>query len=226
MSVFAPIIVAEINGSNLSGIEDFLQARAWDILLGNNDDIAPKGTILTDGVVLNLMGNDKIHGLGGNDDLYSGGGNDKLFGDSGNDRLNGGNGRDVIKGGSGNDQLIGGGGNDRLIGDTGSDNLKGGAGNDVLNGGKGKDILIGGNGADKFIFKNKYGLDKIKDFNATNNSEDIDLGAVTRIKNFSDLKNNHMVKDGANVVIDDHNGTKIVLIGVDLGDLGNGDFLF
>ena len=226
MSVFAPIIAADINGSNRAGIEKFLQARDWDVLLGNNDDIAPKGTILTDGVKFNMKGNDIIRGLGGNDNLYSGDGRDKLFGDDGNDRLNGGKGNDTVNGGTGSDTLFGGGGNDKLLGGVGRDTLKGDAGNDVLDGGKGNDVLVGGSGLDRFVFKNNGGRDKIKDFNANNNKEDIDLGAVTEIAGFNDLKNNHMNQVGNNVLINDGAGTKIELIGVDIADLGKGDFLF
>ncbi|MCF6233601.1 MAG: hypothetical protein L3J36_10980 [Rhodobacteraceae bacterium] len=208
MSVFAPIIVADNNGSNPSGIEEFLQARDWDILLSNNDDIAPKGTMLTDGVEFNMKGNDIIRGLGGNDDLYSGNGRDKLFGGNGNDRLDGGKGKDMLNGGAGKDVL------------------DGGAGKDVLDGGAGKDVLTGGGGADRFVFKDNGGRDRVQDFNATNNKEDIDLKAVSEIAGFKDLKNNHMNQVGNNVEIDDGAGTQIVLIGVDIGDLGKGDFLF
>ena len=113
-----------------------------------------------------------------------------------------------------------------MSGGTGRDTVRGGAGNDTLSGGGAKDILIGGKGNDRFVFANNSGLDKVRDFNALNNKEDIDLSAVTRIKGFKDLKNNHMSQVGDNVVIDDNANTKIVLIDTLLSDLGAKDFIF
>lgn len=217
MSEFAPVIYADDVGSNPMAIEEFLLARDWDIALGDADDVAPQGTLIGDGAAFNLRGNDILSGGGGNDDLFAGDGRDRMFGGTGNDRLDG---------GIGNDRLFGGAGFDRLIGSFGRDKLLGQAGNDTLDGGRGDDRLTGGAGNDKFVFRNKYGNDTITDFDATNNREDIDLSAVTRIKTFRDLVNNHIEQVGADVVIDDHAGTTITLLNVDIGDLGKGDFLF
>lgn len=226
MSEFSPIIRADETGTQPLAIETFLLNKDWDVTLGNEDDVAPKGTAIGDGADFNLRGNDIIHGRGGNDNLYSGDGADKLFGDLGRDRLDGGLGNDSIFGGAGNDWLQGGGGRDKLLGGGGKDKLLGGSQNDRLDGGIGNDVLTGGGGADKFIFRNKYGNDTITDFNATNNREDIDLSAVSRIKTYLDLVNNHMEQVGKDVVIDDHAGTTITLLNVDIDDLGKGDFLF
>ena len=65
----------------------------------------------------------------------------------------------------------------------------------------------------------------IKDFDALSDYEDIDLSGVTEITSFNDLVNNHMTQDGANVIIDYGSGT-ITLEGVNIADLGTGDFLF
>ncbi|PCH67723.1 MAG: hypothetical protein COC12_11085 [Rhodobacteraceae bacterium] len=64
------------------------------------------------------------------------------------------------------------------------------------------------------------------DFDATNNKEDIDLRQLSTINSYQSLKNNFMDADGLDVVIDDGAGVVIRLVGVDLADLGKGDFLF
>jgi len=226
MAVFGPIIANDEHGFDTLGIENFLLSKQWDIVLGNGDDIAPKGISVGDGATFNLLGDDTVHGMGGNDNLYTGDGDDSLYGDSGNDRLDGGIGADLVNGGSGRDRLYGSAGNDELVGGAGRDILRGGTGKDELNGGKGNDVLIGGGGADLFVFRSNAGHDTINDFNALSNKEDIDLSAVKSIKSFRDLKNNHMSQDGENVIINDGANTVIELIGIDMADLGKGDFLF
>ena len=199
MAVFSPIIHNDDIGVDLFGIENFLMSKDWDLTLGNSEDIAPFGTLVGDGVALNLSGNDIIRGMGGNDNLFTGDGKDRLFGNNGNDTLDGGNGHDGIKGGKGNDVIFGGAGND---------------------------TLTGNGGADVFIFVDGDGRDVITDFNALNKREDIDLGGVTAIKGFWDLTHNHMTQVGADVVIADGAGLRITLLGVDLGDLDQSDFIF
>lgn len=208
LAVLAPIIFADETGSDPFGIENFMLNKAWDITFGNNADVLNAKSLIGDGVKFNPKLNDIVHGMGGNDDLFTGDGNDILTGDDGHDKLDGGRGADTVSGG------------------TGRDIVRGGAGNDILSGGGAKDILIGGKGNDRFVFANNSGLDKVRDFNALNNKEDIDLSAVTRIKGFKDLKNNHMSQVGDNVVIDDNANTKIVLIDTLLSDLGAKDFIF
>lgn len=208
LAVLTPIIIADETGSNPFGIENFLLNKAWDITFGNGADVLNQATLIGDGVKFNPKMNDTVNGFGGNDNLFTGDGNDILMGGHGHDILNGGRGADMVKGG------------------TGRDTVRGGAGNDVLEGNGAKDVLIGGKGNDRFVFANNSGRDKVKDFNALNNKEDIDLSAVTRIKSFKDLKNNHMEQVGDNVVIDDNANTKIVLVDTLLSDLGAKDFLF
>lgn len=180
-------------------VEDFVMGLAWNMKLGNADDIAPEGSTVGDGVPLNFRANDVMKGFGGNDDLFSGDGRDKLFGGVGNDILNGG---------------------------LGKDKLYGGNGRDVLMGGEGNDLLVGGRGLDDFVFADNGGTDRIRGFNADHNGEDIDLSAVTEITGFRDLVRNHMEQDGAHVVIDDGAGTVIRVLDTDIDDLGKGDFLF
>ncbi|WP_424986564.1 calcium-binding protein [Microbulbifer sp. S227A] len=217
MAAFAPIRLADLSGSDPFAIETFIMSRAWDITLGDLDDVFPEGSTIGDGAPFNTVGDDVFNGGRGNDDLFTGDGNDKLSGNQGNDRLSGGEGKDNLKGGDGDDILIGGIGRDRLFGQNG---------NDQLDSGKGDDVLHGGAGDDVFVFANKYGNDSVRDFDATNDNEQIDLSAVTRIKTFNDLMNNHISQVGANVVIDDTDKTIITLENVSLADLDAADFLF
>lgn len=170
-------------------------------------------------------GDDVLFGGSGSDQMYGDFGNDTLAGDSGADMLNGGYGEDALNGGGGRDKLLGGSEKDVLSGGAGRDKLLGQGGADTLNGGAGDDVMSGNGGADDFIFKNGFGKDIIKDFNATNNAEDIDLRGVSQIKNFNDLKNNHMERDGSDVIITQGNNS-ITLEDVRMNDLGNADFLF
>ncbi|MFN6563626.1 MAG: beta strand repeat-containing protein [Nostoc sp. ChiSLP01] len=92
---------------------------------------------------------------------------------SGKNTLSGGTGNDTLNAGgsTGNNLLDGGDSNDILTASnaTGNNILKGGNGNDTLTGGKGNDSLYGGSGIDTFVFNSfNEGVDKISDFNATN----------------------------------------------------------
>jgi Ca2+-binding RTX toxin-like protein len=225
MAVFGPIIVQDVFGIDLTAIEDFLQSRAWNVTLGNANDVVNRSTIVEDGVPFNLLGNDVIRGKKGNDDLYSGDGADRLEGGLGSDILDGGAGKDKVFGGFGNDIVKGSGGADQLFGDAGKDLLLGGGGNDILTGGRGNDKHSGGKGFDTFVFADDDGADAISAFDL-DDREKIDLSAVTRITGFSDLKNNHMKQAGNQTVIDDGAGTRIVLFRIDMDDLGSGDFMF
>ncbi|MEH2001142.1 MAG: calcium-binding protein [Nostoc sp.] len=58
---------------------------------------------------------------------------------------------------------------DNILGSNGNDTLKGDFGNDILTGGKGNDTLYGESGTDTFAFNSfKEGIDRVYDFNATN----------------------------------------------------------
>lgn len=224
----------DLSGFDRTVLEDWLMSYDYTFLLGDGTDLFLEGTTSVDDVALNPRGDDVFRAGGGDDILFAGDGDDAMFGQAGNDRLTGGEGRDLLNGGGNNDvliggtdgdKLIGGNGRDFLFGEDGRDRLIGGNGNDTLLGGTGRDKLTGGTGADQFVFINKDGANIITDFNATNNREDIDLSAVTAIRNFRDLKNNHMEQDGDDVVISAR-GISILLEDVDLADLGRGDFIF
>ncbi len=219
------IILPEENGSNVLAAENYFQARSWNIKLGNQDDLAPKGIVFGDGAVFNLMGSDAIQGGRGADNLFSGDGSDRLEGGLGNDKLDGGNGRDKVFGGGQNDVLKGGRGDDYVDGGNGKDLVFGGGGNDVIVAGRGNDTLSGGAGFDTFVFADLDGVNYVSAFDL-DDRETIDLSAVSRITGFNDLVHNHMSQVGNQTVIDDGAGLRIVLLRIDMDDLGAGDFDF
>lgn len=188
-------------------------------------------------------GNDLLSGRGGEDDLRGGTGNDtvrggadddtlrgnngadRMFGGKGDDVIEGGNGGDVINGHRGDDRLLGGGGADALNGNAGNDDLRGSGGRDVLNGGRGDDVLNGGAAGDTFQFTGSFGADRIRNFR-DNNAEKIDLSGVGSIRNFNDLRNNHLSEGNGGAFIEDGNGNSILLLGFAAGRLDAGDFIF
>lgn len=125
MATFAPIIQEDLLGIDPFGIERFLMSQDWHFELSNFDDIAPRGTIVGDGIALDLRGDDIFLTRGGDDDVYGGAGDDEMRGGDGDDRLDGGVGSDL------------------LFGDDGADVLFGGAGADFLSGGGGDDVMYG-----------------------------------------------------------------------------------
>ncbi|MCB1331325.1 MAG: calcium-binding protein, partial [Maritimibacter sp.] len=177
-------------------------------LFGTDGDDVIAGSS-ADNTVYARDGDDLVHGRAGADTLYGGAGSDTLDGDSGRDRIYGEAGRDWLVGGDGRDRLFGGAGRDRLIGGDGNDRLK------------------GGTKADDFVFRDGFGTDRILDFDATDNAEDIVLRGVTSIRSYSDLVAHHLTENAeGDAVIDDGQGNTITLAGVALDDLGKGDFLF
>jgi serralysin len=167
----------------------------------------------TDTLVLSFAGT--LDGLGGND---------RMTGSAGNDRLLGSDGNDTIIGGSGNDTIAGGNGFDQLSGRAGNDWMNGGAGNDLINGGTGNDTLFGSEGSDVFVFST--GKDVVRDFDEFNAAEDIDMRQALGITSFADLRANHMVQQGANVLIADAAGSSILIQNALISDLDASNFLF
>jgi len=160
-------------------------------------------------------GADTITGNALDNKLVGGSGNDTIKGNGGADILNGEDGKDKLVAGLGIDALIGGKGNDILLGGNGNDNLKGGSGRDKLEGGGGKDILKGGIGSDKFVFKNSFGKDKVKDF-----QDDIDIlkighADVSSVDDALSFANNV----GDNVVFLFDDGAKITVLDMTMADL-------
>jgi len=177
---------------------------------------------------LTLRGNNGINGIGNalDNNLTGNSANNKLSGAGGDDRLNGGGGNDVLIGGGDDDILNGGGGNDRLFGGGGNDILFGGGGWDVLIGGNGNDRMNGGGGNDLFIFGDGNGADSINGFAAGADSDDvIDLILVTGFDSFADTQTASS-QVNADTVIDLGGGHQITLLGVNIGELHQDDFLF
>lgn len=156
-----------------------------------------------------------------------GSGNDLLRGNAKANQLRGGDGNDDLLGNNGADTIYGGRGKDELLGQNGRDDLSGGRGRDILKGGTGNDTLAGGDGIDRFVFKTGWEVDTIQDFDARGHVHDrLDLSALVSVRNWSDLKNNHLVRDGSDMLINGGHGDRIVLEDVSRSDLDAGDFIF
>ncbi|QDL91194.1 hypothetical protein FDP22_04990 [Paroceanicella profunda] len=159
-----------------------------------------------DDVVTGSSTADVMRGRGGDDMLSGGDGNDRLMGNNGDDWLYGGNGRDWLYGGAGNDLLFG------------------GAGRDVITGGAGDDRLAGGGNVDIFVFDTSdTGNDRIVDFNAA--VGDVIAYEAGQFDDFADVQA-AAVQVGDNTVINDDSGNRLVLLGVDVADLGADNFTF
>ena len=157
--------------------------------------------------------------------MYSGA--DTFIGNRYGDYIEAGRGNDLVKGNAGNDLLKGQAGRDRLEGGTGADRLFGEAGRDVLKGGAGNDRLKGGGDVDRFVFKTGWDVDIIRDFDARGGVHDrLDLSGLKSVRGWNDLRNNHLERDGSDVVIDGRNGDAVILQGVNINDLDKGDFIF
>lgn len=157
---------------------------------------------------------DKLFGTA-NADIISGlGGNDSLYGKGGTDRLEGGAGKDFLSGGAGID---------KLFGQSGSDRLFGGPGADKLEGGLGADRLTGGSGADVFVFKGRWGHDRVEDFQNGRDKIDVRGNGFT----YASIKIGaaDVDKDGHydDVLIQMH-GQSIGLVNTNATSIDRGDF--
>ena len=184
-------------------------------------------------------GFDRLHGGEGDDYLHGGDQADNLFGEAGNDTLEGGNGFDRMFGGAGNDlilstsgpdALFGESGNDTLLGGDGDNRLWGGSGFDRIDGGAGNDEMWGNFNADTFVFRDGHGVDTIRDFDALNPLERIDLSGITGLAGIADytalLSSGAVSAVAGGVLIDTGDGNSIFLSGVVIGNLDNSDFIF
>lgn len=221
----------------------------FDEVLNNFEDVIGSSGIETiigsdvSNTISGMFGDDTIEGRAGDDELFGNGGDDTISGDQGSDSINGGKGDDTVSGGlgvdtlrgdkgddtlnggKGNDALNGGKGNDVLKGGEGTDTLGGGSGADRLVGGDGNDILTGGGGEDVFVFGNDFGRDRIEDFDARSDLEQIDFSGNSEIIKFNDLIKNHAEQVGDDVVITE-GSNRLTLVDVDIADLNGLEFIF
>ena len=214
-----------------------------DLLIGQNGNDRLYGGSGNDrlygGAGLDLLvgsgGHDYLVGQDDNDRLYGGPGNDRIYGSAGadlmigqgdHDRMYGGTENDRMYGDAGLDLLVAGTGNDSLYGGTDADRLYGQDGDDSLTGGSGNDRLYGGDGNDLFIFTDNEGVDTIYDFTVGAASDDIiELISVAGITTFTDAQA-AASQSGLDTIIDLGGGDQITLIGINVGDLHEDDFLF
>ena len=124
-----------------------------------------------------------------------------------------------------NDNLISGGAErDKLAGADGDDRLFGGDGGDILRGDRGADQLTGGTGRDSFVFTKGGGADLVTDFEAGNDRLDV------RAFDFDDFDaiEGSVRQNGTDVVIelDAAAGDQVTLLGVQVSDLQEADFIF
>ncbi len=110
-----------------------------------------------------------------------------------------------------------------VTGTDGDDDLTGAAGNDYLSGGAGDDILFGGAGSDLFVFLRGAGSDAVEDFETNADRVDVsDFGYGNETEVFADA-----TQSGADVIIQlgDSGGDQVILMGINLNDLSDNDFL-
>ena len=177
-TTFQAAVVQEVTLANTAALETLLLGQNWTYTGNANNDVLLSTDTSADGVLLNLIGNDRFNGGGGDDNIFLGDGNDIGHAGTGRDQFFGGLGRDKLYGDSGNDRLFGDDGNDRLFGGVGVDRLAGGNGNDQIDGGAGNDNLAGGAGRDTFVFAPGDGNDTIQDFNIAFDTIDILPGGL------------------------------------------------
>jgi serralysin len=122
-------------------------------------------------------------------------------------------GADIVKASDGADIVSGGGGNDTLFGQAGTDTLTGGAG---------RDRLIGGADADTFVFIRGGGIDVVFDYlDGTDKLDVSDFGFSSFAANIAP----RIDTVNGKAIIDLAFGDRVVLTGVNAGDLDASDFI-
>ncbi|WP_136684007.1 calcium-binding protein [Falsirhodobacter xinxiangensis] len=191
----------------------------WQTDYTYTDSVDVAARIIDPGQVISI-GRD---GTAGNDVMAGTFMKEVIRGAAGNDKISGKGGNDTLLGGSGSDRMDGGAGHDILGGEWGNDLLMGGDGSDRMVGGFGNDIMVGGAGADRFVFHTGHGKDRITDF--TPGRDVLDFSTVTTIADFADLRANHAVQDGDDIVIR-YGAAAVRLEDVRMSALDADDFLF
>ncbi|SDE75149.1 fasciclin domain-containing protein [Ruegeria marina] len=192
-----------------------------DVLFGGADDDQ----------VFGADGDDIVNGNEGADIVGGGAGHDTVRGEAGDDNAFGGLGDDLVVGGAGNDVVTGAAGNDVLVGNEGNDTIYAGAGNDQIFAGAGDDVVFfgrgdvdsayGGTGADVFQFHAQDGFARIEDFE--NGIDRIDVSAFG-FSGFADIQDN--VFGNSDRAFVDLGGASFTLVGFDVANLGQEDFIF
>jgi len=214
-----------------SSIENATGTNVGDDLFGSSADNVLKGRGGSD-LLVGRSGNDTLDGGTSADEMIGGSGNDTyIVQNSGDivDELNdGGSGTDTVKSsisfslvqssklggvvekltltGSNNVNGTGNSSANTLTGNSGVNTLNGGGSGDTLNGGLGKDILTGGTGADKFLFKTALSasnnVDKITDFNVSDDTIQIDNAIFTTVTGTGALSAAQFVKNNTGLAGD------------------------
>jgi hypothetical protein len=134
--------------------------------------------------------------------------------------------RDGISGSPFADKLAGWAKADEIFGGAGDDEIYGGKGRDEIYGESGRDKLWGGRGDDIFFFNEGHDKDRIFDFRVEDSGFgdfiyiDRDLARNMRqLREFAD-------QQGAKVVFKFGDGDKLVVDGLDLGDINRSSFGF
>jgi len=172
--------------------------------------------------ILSQPGTDFVMGTTKNDNIKTRDGNDFLDGKGGHDVLNAGSGDDVVLGGGSGDNLFGRKGDDILRGEAGNDKVRGGDGNDIVDGGKGRDLLFGGRGEDVFVFSEGYGKDTVVNFRDGDDKLDVSGFGVESFDEIESLINGNKQR----VKIDFEDGDALVLLGAELSQMDQSDFIF
>ena len=123
----------------------------------------------------------------------------------------------------GDDTLSGDAGPNALYGMDGDDTLDGRGGDDVLEGGAGNDTLNGGDGDDTFVFASGDGADTVVDFELVG-GDVVDLRRLAGVSSFADAMA-AAVQVGDDTVFDFGGGDQVTLLGVDMTQLDDTDFL-
>jgi serralysin len=222
-------------------IENAIGGFGADTINGNALDNLLQGGPGADRILAGA-GNDTLDGGSGSNFLRGEDGDDSLVGGSGFDDLQGNMGADTVVGGLGDDWVVGGKDNDVLYGNEGADLmygnlgadtffggdgadtqrggqaddvLRGDAGDDYLSGDRGNDTITGGAGADLFHSFAGADVDQVLDFNfAEGDRVLLDVGT-----NWS------AAQVGGDVVVTlsgAGGGGQVILVGVQMGALGDG----
>jgi len=228
---------ASVQGTNVSGtgyndnMHGTEQAQTMnglagdDLVRGYGGDDVIRGNAGYD-LIYGNVGDDLIYGNQQTDIVFGGRDQDTIYGGQGADLIYGNVMDDVVYGNLGDDLLYGGQDQDVLFGGQDNDHIFGNKGNDQLFGNRGDDWLAGGTGADQFVFGHYSDDDVIVDFDAANdlvllisnvNGTDMDTGtdAVARLSQV-----------GADVVLDLGLGHTVSFAGLDIGQLGEDNFVF